>query len=166
MTRWRPAYVGLGSNLDDPAGQVTEALSALRAADWVQSLQSSRLYGSRPLEGRAQPDYCNAVAAFLTTLDPEALLESLRTLEIRQGRPAERERWASRRIDLDLLCVGEERVSSATLTLPHPGIVQRNFVLYPWAELAPDLWVPGLGRVGALARRLPREGLWVLGESP
>jgi 2-amino-4-hydroxy-6-hydroxymethyldihydropteridine diphosphokinase len=156
--------VGLGSNLDDPARQIGAALTALRAAGWAHSLHSSRIYGSRPLAGRAQPDYCNAVAAFLTTLEAEPLLGALHALEVQQGRPAARERWASRRIDLDLLCVGEERVSSETLTLPHPGIVQRNFVLYPWSELAPDLWLPGMGRVGALTRGLSREGLWVLGE--
>jgi 2-amino-4-hydroxy-6-hydroxymethyldihydropteridine diphosphokinase len=165
LTRWRPAYVGLGSNLDDPARQVATALGAMRAAEWSHGLQASRLYGSHPLEGRAQPDFCNAVAAFLTTLDPESLLSALRSLEASQGRPSQRERWAPRRIDLDLLCVGEERANSDTLTLPHAGIVERNFVLYPWSELAPELWVPGLGRVGALAHRLSREGLWVLGES-
>jgi 2-amino-4-hydroxy-6-hydroxymethyldihydropteridine diphosphokinase len=164
LTRWLPAYVGLGSNLDDPRRQLDAALSAMRAADWVRALQVSRPYGSRPLGGREQPDYLNAVAAFLTRLEPEPLLERLRELELRQGRPAARERWASRRIDLDLLSLGDLQRRGDTLTLPHPGIVQRNFVLYPWAELAPDLWLPGLGRVRALAGALSQEGLWVAGE--
>lgn len=163
MSRWLPAYVGLGSNLDDPARQVRNALAALQAADWVRALQASGLYGSAPLGGRAQPDYCNAVAAFLTPLEPESLLGQLRQLESQLGRAPARERWASRRIDLDLLAVGEERCSTPQLTLPHAGIVQRNFVLYPLAELAPDLWLPGMGRVATLARSLSREGLWLQG---
>lgn len=163
MTHWLPAYVGLGSNLDDPARQVRTALAALRVAPWVRSLQASRLYGSVPLSGREQPDYCNAVAAFLTPLGAEELLAQLRELESGLGREPARERWASRRIDLDLLCLGEQRRATPQLTLPHAAIVQRNFVLYPLAELAPDLWLPGMGRVAELARGLPHEGIWVLG---
>ena len=162
---WRPAYVGLGSNLDEPLRQVRNALEALLASPWVCSLQASSLYGSAPLGGAVQPDYCNAVAAFLTQLSPEALLAELRGLEATLGRAPARVRWASRRIDLDLLCLADERRASPELMLPHPGIVQRHFVLYPLMELAPDLWLPGMGRVATLARALPREGLWSLGAS-
>ena len=160
---WRPAYVGLGSNLDEPLRQVRDALEALRAAPWVSALQASSLYGSAPLGDAAQPDYCNAVAAFLTRLSPEELLAELRGLEATLGRAPARVRWAPRRIDLDLLCLADERRATPELMLPHPGIVQRHFVLYPLMELAPDLWLPGMGRVATLARALPREGLWPLG---
>lgn len=160
---WRPAYVGLGSNLEEPVRQVRAAFDALRAAPWLSSLQASSLYGSAPLGDAAQPDYCNAVAAFLTRLSPEELLAELRGLEAALGRAPARIRWASRRIDLDLLCLAEERRATPELMLPHPGIVQRHFVLYPLMELAPDLWLPGMGRVATLARALPREGLWPLG---
>lgn len=163
MTRWLPAYVGLGSNLDDPARQVGAAVHALRAAPWVHSLQCSTLYGSAPLGDRAQPDYCNAVVAFLTTLGSDELLARLHDTELALGRQPARERWASRRIDLDLLCFGEERRETPGLTLPHAGIVKRNFVLYPLAELAPDLWLPGMGRVAALAGTASRAGIWPLG---
>ena len=163
MTSWLPAYIGLGSNLDDPAGQVRHAVTALRAAPWAHALQVSRLYGSTPLGGRTQPDYCNAVVAFLTQLAGAELLGQLREFESRLGREPSRERWASRRIDLDLLSLGDQRIATPELTVPHAGIVQRNFVLYPLAELAPELWLPGMGRVATLARGLSQEGLWVLG---
>jgi 2-amino-4-hydroxy-6-hydroxymethyldihydropteridine diphosphokinase len=86
----------------------------------------------------------------------------LRGIEAAFGRPAERERWGPRILDLDLLSYGRERSTDATLTLPHPGIVERNFVLYPLADIAPDLELPGLGRVAELRARLTRAGLTAL----
>jgi 2-amino-4-hydroxy-6-hydroxymethyldihydropteridine diphosphokinase len=160
--RWYPAYVGIGSNLDDPPRQVKAALSALGAAPFVHSLRTSRCYGSRALGDVPQPDYCNAVCAFLATLAPEALLAELRALELRLGRAPARERWASRPIDLDLLCYGSETRDTPTLQLPHQGIAHRNFVLYPLAELAPDLVVPGVGRVSSLARAASSAGIWLM----
>ena len=106
-----------------------------------------------------QPDFVNAVAGLLTQLSAAELLEQMRALESSFGRPAERERWGPRILDLDLLCYAHERCSEATLTLPHPGIVARNFVLYPLADIAPDLELPGLGRVTELKARVTCEGL-------
>jgi 2-amino-4-hydroxy-6-hydroxymethyldihydropteridine diphosphokinase len=162
VNRWIPAYVGIGSNLRDPESQVRRAIGALH--DWpdARCVQHSRLYGSRPLAARDQPDYCNAVVAMLVGGDAPALLSRLRVLEISMGREPARERWASRVIDLDLLAFGGEQRSDADLTLPHPGVVQRAFVLHPLAELAPDLWLPGMGRVATLARALPADGLWLI----
>jgi 2-amino-4-hydroxy-6-hydroxymethyldihydropteridine diphosphokinase len=107
-----------------------------------------------------QPDFCNAVAGILTELDAPALHATLRAIELRMGREPSRERWGPRVIDLDLLAYGEERRADPELTLPHPGIAERHFVLQPWREIAPDFMVPGLGRVAALAAQLPIEGLW------
>jgi 2-amino-4-hydroxy-6-hydroxymethyldihydropteridine diphosphokinase len=162
VNRWTPAYVGLGSNLHDPASQVRRAISALR--DWpdVRCVRSSRLYGSRPLAARDQPDYCNAVVAMLVGGDAAVLMDRLRALEISLGREPARERWASRIIDLDLLAFGGVQRQDADLTLPHAGVVQRSFVLYPLAELAPELWLPGTGRVATLARALPADDLWLI----
>jgi 2-amino-4-hydroxy-6-hydroxymethyldihydropteridine diphosphokinase len=87
---------------------------------------------------------------------------ALRALESQLGRKPPRERWGPRRIDLDLLVFGGEQHANADLTVPHPGIVQRNFVLYPLAEFAPDLLIPGLGRVAGLARQVTGEGIWRL----
>jgi 2-amino-4-hydroxy-6-hydroxymethyldihydropteridine diphosphokinase len=159
---WHPAYVGLGSNLDEPIRQVRQALAALSELPETRWYGQSSLYGSRPLGGRAQPDYVNAAAALLTRLDVRPFFDALRALERRLGRPAAHERWASRCIDLDLLLFGQLRLEEDALRLPHPGLLERNFVLYPLAELAPELMVPGHGPVASLAARLGREGLWVL----
>ncbi len=157
-----PAYVGLGSNLRDPAAQLQAALAALAELPETCLVCRSSLYGSSPMGPVAQPDFCNAVAGMLTALEPAPLLAALRAIEARFGRERsrERERWGPRVIDLDLLMYGEQRSTDPQLTLPHPGIAQRNFVLVPWREIAPDLQVPGLGRVAELAARVSADGLW------
>jgi 2-amino-4-hydroxy-6-hydroxymethyldihydropteridine diphosphokinase len=162
MEIWHPAYIGLGSNLSDPRAQVLKACARLTELPLSRVLLTSPLYRSRPLGTVAQPDFVNAVAGVLTQLDPEALLAALKALEAALGRPPQHERWGSRIIDLDLLSHGRERRSEAALTLPHPGIVERNFVLYPLADIAPDLDLPGLGRVAELKKRVTPEGLTLL----
>jgi 2-amino-4-hydroxy-6-hydroxymethyldihydropteridine diphosphokinase len=163
---WHPAYVGIGSNLDEPAVQVRRALAALPTLPQTQLVLRSSLYGSRPLGPVLQPDFVNAVAALLTQLDAQQFLDGLCRLEAELGREPSQERWGPRRIDLDLLIFGQQRIDSPGLTLPHPGIVQRNFVLYPLAEVAPDLVVPGCGRVAELASRVESAGIWRLTERP
>ncbi len=162
MDSWQPAYIGVGSNLEDPRAQVFGAFDRLRELPRTRLVLTSRLYRSRPFGKVDQPDFVNAVAGVLTQLDPPTLLRELRAVEKAMGRPERHERWGPRIIDLDLLAVGSERRSDAQLTLPHPGIVERNFVLYPLAELAPDLDLPGLGRVAELAAAVTAEGLTVL----
>ena len=159
MARWRPAYVGVGSNLEDPRAQVLGALSRLAQLPLTRVELTSPLYRSRPLGPIVQPDFVNAVAGLLTQLEAPALLAELRALEAALGRPAAHERWGPRVIDLDLLSYGRERRSAPALTLPHAGIPQRNFVLYPLADIAPDLDLPGLGRVAELAGAVTAEGL-------
>jgi 2-amino-4-hydroxy-6-hydroxymethyldihydropteridine diphosphokinase len=159
METWQPAYIGVGSNLADPRSQVLTACTRLGALPRSRLVLTSRLYGSRPFGPVAQPDFVNAVAGLLTRLDALTLLGELRALETAMGRPPEHERWGPRIIDLDLLSYGREQRTSEPLTLPHPGIVERNFVLYPLAEIAPDLELPGLGRVAELAGVVTSEGL-------
>jgi 2-amino-4-hydroxy-6-hydroxymethyldihydropteridine diphosphokinase len=159
---WRPAYIGLGSNLADPRAQVLSARERLARIPLTRLLLASPLYRSRPMGPIAQPDFVNAVAGVLTQLPAPALLRELRTLETALGRPPRHERWGPRIIDLDLLSFGREQRSEAALTLPHPGIVGRNFVLYPLADIAPDLDLPGLGRVADLRQRVTSEGLTLL----
>jgi 2-amino-4-hydroxy-6-hydroxymethyldihydropteridine diphosphokinase len=159
--RWYPAYVGLGSNLDDPPRQISAALAALRAMPEVASLTASALYRSKPMGPVPQADFCNAAAGMLTQLPVRAWFERLRQLEQLLGRAPPRLRWGPRRIDLDLLVFAGETLNDATLELPHPGLAQRNFVLYPLAEIAPELPVPGLGRVSELLRGVSRDGLWL-----
>jgi len=161
---WYPAYVGIGSNLDEPARQVRGALSALSGLPQTRLVSQSSLYRSKPLGPAAQPDFVNAVAALLTRLSAPELLRALRSLETALGREPPRVRWGPRRIDLDLLVFAGERSESAELTLPHPGIVQRNFVLYPLLQVAPGLNVPGCGRVAELAARVDPAGIWRLDE--
>ena len=157
--RWLPAYVGVGSNLDDPAAQVTRAFEALARLPSTRLVMRSPLYHTPPFGEVVQPAFVNAVAGMLTQLTPENLLDALRGLEKELGRQPPRERWGPRVIDLDLLVVGAEKRATDTLTLPHPGIAGRDFVLYPLADVAPDLDVPGVGRVGQLRDRVANRGV-------
>jgi 2-amino-4-hydroxy-6-hydroxymethyldihydropteridine diphosphokinase len=159
---WYPAYVGLGSNLDEPALQVRRALTALAGLPQTRLLRCSHLYRSSPMGPVAQPDFVNAVAGLLTQLEASRFFGALRALERELGRLPPRERWGPRRIDLDLLLFAQVRQEGPELQLPHPGIVNRNFVLYPLAEVAPELPVPGYGRVAELAARVSSNGIWRL----
>jgi 2-amino-4-hydroxy-6-hydroxymethyldihydropteridine diphosphokinase len=159
MVRWRPAYVGVGSNLEDPRAQVLRALARLEQLPLTRVELTSPLYRSKPMGPIAQPDFVNAVAGLLTQLEAPALFAELRALEAALGRPASHERWGPRVIDLDLLSYARERRTGPDLVLPHPGIPERNFVLYPLADIAPDLDLPGLGRVAGLAERVATEGI-------
>jgi len=161
---WVPAYLGVGSNLEGPAEQVRAAVSELARLPATRLVQVSRLYRNPPLGGLPQPDYVNAVAAVLTTLEPTALLDHLQALERAHGRHRSAgERWAPRVLDLDLLVFGERVLKSPHITVPHPGIPSRNFVLFPLLEIAPELRVPGVGTVGNLARAVSPAGLAPLG---
>ncbi len=156
---WQPAYVALGSNLDDPRRQVEKAFDMLAGLADTLLVMRSGLWRSAPMGPQQQPDFVNAVAGLLTLLEPKVLLENLRQLEQRLGKIEPAMRWGPRLIDLDLLLVGETRCDDPELRLPHPGLHQRNFVLYPLAEIAPTLWVPDRGRVGRLLEEVPGAGI-------
>ena len=145
-----PAYVGIGSNLQGPARQVENAAALLAAIPGTRLIATSSLYRSAAFGGIEQPDFVNAVAAVLTTLSPADLLAELQTIENRQGRERGEARWGPRVIDLDLLVYSGEKIEMAELSVPHPGIGERNFVLLPLVEIAPDLVIPGLGRVASI----------------
>ena len=147
---WRPAYVGLGSNLDMPARQVDEACDLLAEIPGSRLVRCSSLYRSAPFGGIEQPDFVNAVAALLTTLEPAEFLAELQAIEKRQGRERDGARWGPRVLDLDLLVFAGQTVEQPGIVVPHPGIADRNFVLLPLGEIAPDLVIPGLGRVADL----------------
>jgi len=152
------AYVGLGSNLENPEQQVRKALLALAALPATHLVRHSLLYRSAPLGPADQPDYVNAVAALDTELDPLALLEALFAIEQTQGR-VRLVRWGARTLDLDLLLYGSRTLTSERLTLPHPGLRERSFVLVPLAEIAPELVLPEGDRVAELAHRCSTHGL-------
>jgi 2-amino-4-hydroxy-6-hydroxymethyldihydropteridine diphosphokinase len=162
---WQPAYIGLGSNLSDPEAQVRGAVRGLASLPRSRLVAVSRLFGSRPLGPAGQPDYVNAVAGLLTRMTALELLQALQGLELQAGRPAVHEHWGARVIDLDILVFGAEQSAGPGLVLPHPGVVDRNFVLYPLADIAPDLEVPGRGRVRALLAHVAADGVWPLGEA-
>ncbi len=149
-TIWRPAFVGIGSNLDGPARQVELAMAALDDIADTCVIARSHLYRSSPLGGIEQPDFVNAVASLVTMLEPRALLEEMQAIELTRGRERSDVRWGPRVIDLDLLVYSNIVLDEPDLTLPHPGIGERNFVWLPLRELAPDLVVPGLGSVSAI----------------
>jgi 2-amino-4-hydroxy-6-hydroxymethyldihydropteridine diphosphokinase len=148
--RYAPAYVGIGSNLDDPRRQVEAAITALAALPSTRLIAASRRYLTTPVGPQDQPDFVNAAVALLTQLGAQALHAELLALEARLGKRAPAVRFGPRRIDLDLLLWGAERIETPALTVPHPRLHERAFVLYPLADLAPTLWIPGRGRVAAL----------------
>ena len=158
-TRWLPAYVGIGSNLDEPRRQVERAFEALARLPRSRLVLRSALFRTVPFGDVVQPAFVNAAAGLLTQLPPEDLLAELRGVERALGREPPRQRWGPRVIDLDLLVMGRETRATAELTLPHAGIAERDFVLYPLADIAPDLDVPGLGRVASLRARVADRGI-------
>lgn len=139
------ATIGLGANLNDPAAQVEYALAELDRLPGARLIARSSLYASAPLGYVDQPDFINAVAQVETSLAPRALLAALLGIEHRHGR--ERSfRNAPRTLDLDLLLYGDAHFHEEGLTLPHPRMTERGFVLLPLLEIAPDTRIPGHGR--------------------
>ncbi|MDH3439253.1 MAG: 2-amino-4-hydroxy-6-hydroxymethyldihydropteridine diphosphokinase [Gammaproteobacteria bacterium] len=149
---WRPAYIGIGSNLESPARQIERGIEALSFMEDSKFVCRSGYYRSAPFGPVPQPDFINAVVGLVTRLEPRRLLELLQRIEDGQGRDRTSARWGPRTLDLDLLACGSLLVNDEDLTLPHPGIAERNFVLLPWAEIAPAFQIPGLGSVARMAR--------------
>jgi len=145
MTR---AYLGLGANLGDRDATIRAAVAALPDVVAVSELRETD-----PVGVTDQPRFLNGVAALETELSPRALLERLLAVEHELGRER-RERWGPRTIDLDLLLYGDAEIDEPGLTVPHPRLHERAFVLEPLAELAPGLVVPGRGRVEVLLAEL------------
>lgn len=158
-SRWLPAYVAIGSNLGDSVLQVRRAFAALGTLRATRLVAQSSLYRTRPFGSVPQPDFVNAVAGLVTQASPEDLLDGLRALERALGREPPRERWGPRVIDLDLLVLGTERRDTDALKLPHPGIAERDFVLYPLADISPELFVPGLRSVRELKTAVENRGI-------
>ena len=139
------AFIGIGSNLDHPTRQVAAAIERMQALPSTTLRAASGMYRSSPLGGIEQPDYVNAVAHVATSLTARELLAALLAVEANQGRQRDGRLWGPRVIDLDLLVYAQDTIEEPGLQVPHPGIAERNFVLLPLMEIAPDLVVPGLG---------------------
>lgn len=152
-------YIGLGANLVEPVAQLQAAVTALGQLPETKLVQVSRFYSSKPMGPQDQPDYVNAVAALDTRLTPLALLRAIQQIELAHGRQRKAERWGPRTLDLDILLFGMQQIDHPELTVPHYGMTLREFVLYPLAELAPDLILPDGVALHSLLQQVPLNGL-------
>ncbi len=151
--------MALGSNLAQPLNQVDAALSALAALPATRLSACSSYYRSRPLGPQDQPDYLNAVVELHTCLAPEILLDHTQAIELSQGRVRKADRWGPRTLDLDILLFGEQVIDTARLTVPHYDMKNREFILYPLAELATGLHFPDGEALSDRLAQVPLNGL-------
>ncbi len=136
------AYIAIGSNLDDPIQKALDAIATLKTLPKSHWHNGSSLYSSKPMGPSDQPDYVNAVVAIDTELSPLELLNHTQQIEQEFGRVRKAERWGPRTLDLDILLYGNETIALPELVIPHYGMQERNFVLYPLADIAPNLVFP------------------------
>ena len=153
------AWLGLGSNLQQPVAQLDEALRRLAAHAQISVLKVSHFYRTPPWGDERQDDFINAVALVETGLDPVALLRVLQSIENVMGRKRDGRRWGPRLIDIDLLLYGGVSLRSKALELPHPRMHERAFVMVPLCELDPAVEIPGHGAAGDLLAALDRSGI-------
>ncbi|HEX5124669.1 MAG TPA: 2-amino-4-hydroxy-6-hydroxymethyldihydropteridine diphosphokinase [Rhodanobacteraceae bacterium] len=156
------AYIGIGSNLDDPERQVRAAIDALKRLPRSTFAGASRLFRTAPWGKADQPAFVNAAAAVSTALSPRELLDALLAIERARGRVRDGERWGPRVIDLDILVYGDARIDEIGLHVPHPHLAERAFALLPLVDLAPELEIPGLGPVRALIEGIDATGCTAL----
>ncbi|CAM3898740.1 2-amino-4-hydroxy-6-hydroxymethyldihydropteridine diphosphokinase [Xenorhabdus thuongxuanensis] len=156
MTR---VYIAIGSNLADPLQQVNNALAALSKIPDTTFVVRSSFYRTKPMGPQDQPDYLNLAVALETQLPPEALLDHTQAIELEQGRVRKGERWGPRTLDLDIMLFGNHIINTERLTVPHYGLKQREFMLYPLAEIAPDLVFPDGETLAEQLKKVPENGL-------
>ena len=152
------AYVALGSNLGDRDAHLAFAIESLDGIRGVELLECSSVYETTAVGPGEQGAYLNAVVCLETTLGPKALLDEMLAIEEKSGRlrGEDETRWLPRTLDLDLLFFGDRRIDEPGLTVPHPRLAERSFVLVPLSELAPELVHPGLSEsVASLLAKLP-----------
>lgn len=164
MSQGTTCYIGIGANLKSPVEQAQVAIKALKQLPQSRLTAVSSLYSSKPLGPADQPDYINAVARLETALLPEALLDALQQIELSQGRERKEERWGPRTLDLDILLFGNQIIQSERLTIPHYHMAEREFVLYPLAQIAADLIMPDGTALDSLLDSCPLNGLQELDE--
>lgn len=153
------SYIGVGSNLDGPEQHTRQAISQLGEIKKCELLQVSSLYRSKPMGPQDQPDYINAVVSIRTSLEPLALLDALQRIEAEHGRVRKGLRWGPRTLDLDVLIYDEKIINMPRLKVPHPGLHERSFVLYPLYEINPDLTIPIHGSLSDLLIGCSQDGL-------
>ncbi|MGP1923450.1 MAG: 2-amino-4-hydroxy-6-hydroxymethyldihydropteridine diphosphokinase [Arsenophonus sp. NEOnobi-MAG3] len=135
-------YIAIASNLNNPLQQVQLAIKELQQLPNSKPVALSSFYQTKPMGLQDQPDYLNAVIALDTDLFPETLLEHTQSIELMHGRIRKADRWGPRTLDLDIILYGQQIIQSARLTIPHYAIKEREFMLYPLAEIAPKLSFP------------------------
>ncbi len=151
-------FIGLGSNLDDPQTQILTAIDDIKKLDNTRLIKQSSLYHSPPMGPQDQPDYVNAVVEVETGLPPHVLLDNLQKLEQKHGRIKKRH-WGERTLDLDILLYSNLMIDDERLKVPHPGLTERAFVVYPLAEIAADITIPGKGDLATIKQDCPLDGL-------
>lgn len=151
----KKVFIGLGSNLDKPLSQIKEAIAQIEKNVDITLVKVSPFYCSAPMGPQDQPDYINAVAEVTTNLSAEQLLDELQEIENKHGR-VRLQRWGARTLDLDILLFADEVIKSKRLTVPHCGIAERNFVLYPLYDLVDESFkLPSLGSIKELLKHCP-----------
>ncbi len=152
-------FIGLGSNLSDPLLQLKKAIENLKKVKEIKLIQNSHFYRSPPMGNEEQPNYINAVVEVSTHLTAEKLLDKMQSIENDHGRTRE-QHWGARTLDLDLLLYGNEVINTERLTVPHYGLAERNFVLYPLADLVDgNFELPMLGKIRGLLAKCSIVGL-------
>jgi len=151
-------YIGLGSNLENPENQLRTALISISELKDVDVICDSGLFKSKPmtLNDEQQPDYFNAVVKVDSQISPYELLDVLQTIENNQARVREH-KWGPRTLDLDILLYDDLQLNDQRLTIPHPGMADRAFVLYPLQRIETDLNMPGLGQLSDLLKNVSVE---------
>lgn len=163
LSNYHTAYIGLGSNLGNPVLQLNTAINALEKLAPSKALLCSPFYTSTAIGPGEQPDYINAVVKLKTQLSPLALLHQLQHIEQQQGRQRE-VRWGARTLDLDLLLYDELTMDSNELQIPHPEMINRNFVLYPLYDVAPELVLSDTQNLAQIIQKTSTSGLRQLEE--
>lgn len=152
-------YLGLGANLNAPRKQIHAAVAALKALKDVEFVCVSHDYASKPMGPQDQPDYVNAVACVKTALKPEQLLDITQAIELKHGRVRKEERWGPRTLDIDILLFGNDVIDTPRLTVPHYGLTEREFVVYPLFEIASTLVLPNNQSLADITKTLPLNDL-------
>lgn len=159
------AYIGLGSNLSDPAKQLKSAVKIISSLKDCQINKISSLYFSRPMGPQDQPDYMNAVLSLSTELTAMELLDKLQNIENSAGRVRKDNRWGARILDLDIILFGQQTINNERLTIPHYGMKTREFVLMPLYEISPTLTLPCDVTLNELIQSLDQNGLKIFDNS-
>lgn len=153
------SYIAIGSNQAQPIEQAKQAIAALNNIKQTTLITCSALYSSAPMGPQDQPDYINAVAKIETALSALELLDALQDIEQNQGRERKAERWGPRTLDLDIILYADETIENERLTIPHYGMKEREFVLYPLFEIAPILQMPNGTSLIELLKNCDKNGL-------